>query len=182
MKLAPIIKLLRAKCPSFERRVFGLYGWSRVDETTNAQMPCAYVLPASVKGGEVAPSTSYRQGITDTFDIAIAAHLSPDDWQGKAGHDYIEELKAEIFKAILGLKLDAGVILRFESQVVSLNASNRNRLVELLTFAYDDDLDVDDSVQGADYDSLPDFLRMHTDVDPYGVKQVINLEPTEGQS
>lgn len=182
MKLAPIIKLLRLKCPSFERRVFGLYGWSRVDETTNATMPCAYVLPASVKGGEVAPSTAYRQGITDSFDIAVAVHLSPDDWQGKAGHDYVEELKAEIFRAILGLKLDAGVILRFESQVVSLNASNRNRLVELLTFSFDDDLDADDSVQGADYDSLPDFLRMHTDVDPYGVKQVINLEPTEGQS
>ena len=179
MKLAPIIKLLRVKCPSFERRVFGLYGWSRVDETTNAQMPCAYVLPASVKGGEVAPNTSYRQGITDTFDIAIAVHLSPDDWQGKAGHDYIEELKAEIFKAILGLKLDAGVILRFESQVVSLNASNRNRLVELLTFAYDDDLDVDDSVQGADYESLPDFLRQYTTVDPFGVQQIIHLEPTE---
>lgn len=179
MKLAPIIKLLRVKCPSFERRVFGLYGWSRVDETTNAQMPCAYVLPASIKGGEVVASTAYRQGITDTFDIAIAVHLSPDDWQGKAGHDYIEELKAEIFKAILGLKLDAGVILRFESQVVSLNASNRNRLVELLTFAYDDDLDVDDSVQGADFDSLPDFLRQYTTVDPYGVQQIIHLEPTE---
>ena len=179
MKLAPIIKLLRAKCPSFDRRVFGLYGWSRVDETTNAQMPCAYVLPASIKGGEVVASTAYRQGITDTFDIAIAVHLSPDDWQGKAGHDYIEELKAEIFKAILGLKLDAGVILRFESQVVSLNASNRNRLVELLTFAFDDDLDVDDSVQGADFDSLPDFLRQYTTVDPYGVQQIIHLEPTE---
>lgn len=179
MKLAPIIQLLRAKCPSFERRVFGLYGWSRVDETTNAQMPCAYVLPASIKGGEVVASTAYRQGITDTFDIAIAVHLSPDDWQGKAGHDYVEDLKAEIFKAILGLKLDTGVILRFESQVVSLNASNRNRLVELLTFAFDDDLDVDDSVQGADYESLPDFLRQYTTVEPYGVQQIIHLEPTE---
>jgi hypothetical protein len=106
-------------------------------------------------------------------------HLSSDDWQGKAGHDYIEELKAEIFRAILGLKLDAGVILRFESQVVSLNASNRNRLVELLTFAFDDDLDADDSVQGADYESLPDFLRQHTTVEPYGVQQIIHLEPTE---
>lgn len=178
MKLAPIIQLMREKCPSFERRVFGLYGWSRVDETTNAPMPCAYVLPASIKGGEVAASTAYRQSITDTFDIAVAVQLSSDDWQGKVGHDYIEDLKREIFSAILGLKIDDGVVLRFESQVVSLNASNRNRLVELLTFAFDDDLTAEDGVQGADYDSLPDFLRMHTTVQPHGVTQTISLEPT----
>lgn len=159
MKLAPIIECLRENCPSFERRVFGAYAWFNIDDSVSPAMPCAFVLPSGVTAETATTSTKYRQLIENHFSINICVSLTSDDALGKTGHDYLEDLKEEVFKAVLGLPLgypeQTNRIIYFESQSVNTSACNRARLVETLDFAYGELLMGSVTAQQRIIDSLP---------------------------
>ena len=101
MKLATIISALRAYCPSFERRVGGAAEYAAID-ITNLPMPCAFVLPVSEIGEDMdSMGTDYRQRVKQVFCVVILVSTT-DQERGQDAFDAIEDLKAEIFKAILG--------------------------------------------------------------------------------
>lgn len=164
MKLGPIIQVLRAGCPSFEGRVLGLAALTRMDETTNPKLPCAYVVPRATEARKATISTKYRQEIEDSFDVVVAVRLASDDESGREGHDAVEDLKAEIFRAILGARVADGQFIEFAGQSVNVPYLNRYRLVETLTFSSVDDLDDEDTAQGAMIDDLDRFDSMYTTV------------------
>lgn len=164
MKLAPIIQALRSGCESFDGRVFGLASLTRMDETTNPTMPCCYVVPRATEAHTAIISTKFRQEIEESFDVVIAVRLASDDEPGREGHDTIEDLKAEIFRVLLGAQIEEGVYLEFGGQVVNTAYLNRYRLVETLTFTCLDDLDDEDSAQGALIEDLDIFDKMVTQV------------------
>lgn len=164
MKLDPIIARLRAGCPSFGGRVFGLAALNRMDETTSPKFPCAYVLPKETVGMDVRSSTKYRQGVEDRFSVLVAVRLDDSDAPGRAGHDYVEDLKAEIFRCILGAQVKQNVIVEFSGQSVNVPYLNRYRLVETLEFSCADELDDTDTAQGAMIEDLDIFDTMHTQV------------------
>ena len=101
MKLATIISALRAYCPSFEGRVGGAAEYAAID-ITNLPMPCAFVLPVSEIGEDMdSMGTDYRQRVKQIFCVVILVSTA-DQERGQDAFDAIEDLKAEIFKAILG--------------------------------------------------------------------------------
>ena len=161
MKLAPIIEALRANCPSFERRIFGLYAWSTVDDDVFPAMPCAYVLPSKITAGTAYISTQYRQDIDNYFSIVVCVPLTKEDALGKSGHDQIEDLKDEIFKAILGASLEypakKNLIVSFQGQAWHQQATNRARLAEILTFTYGEQLTGNDYALGRIISDLPEL-------------------------
>ena len=65
--------------------------------------------PAGVSSDPATTSTKYRQQITNKFTVVVCVSLTQDDVLGKTGHDYIEELKEQVFHAILGLPLGYGI-------------------------------------------------------------------------
>ena len=164
MKLSPIIQVLRDTCLSLDRRVFGTFAWFTVDTQSNPKMPCAFVLPGEVKGGTFRASTRFREDIENTFSVNIAVALDKDDILGKCGHDQIEDLKAEVFRSLLGLPLgypeETNVIIRFVDQQVNLAACNAARLVETLTFAYDETLTGDGTAQQRLIDDFPTLRQV----------------------
>mgnify|MGYP001027795514 FL=1 len=159
MKLAPIIECLRENCPAFERRVFGTFAWLNIDDKVNPSLPCAFVLPSGVSSDRAITSTKYRQQITNKFTVVVCVSLTQDDVLGKTGHDYIEELKEQVFHAILGLPLGypefTGKIVCFGSQTVNSNACNGARLAENLDFSYDELLTGSITAQARIIDALP---------------------------
>ena len=101
MKLATIISALRAYCSSFEGRVGGAAEYAAID-ITNLPMPCAFVLPVSEIGEDMdSMGTDYRQRVKQIFCVVILVSTA-DQERGQDAFDAIEDLKAEIFKAILG--------------------------------------------------------------------------------
>ena len=92
---------LRAYCPSFEGRVGGAAEYAAID-ITNLPMPCAFVLPVSEIGEDMdSMGTDYRQRVKQVFCVVILVSTA-DQERGQDAFDAIEDLKAEIFKAILG--------------------------------------------------------------------------------
>ena len=64
MKLKPIIQELRAHCPGFEGRVFGVGTFSRLDESVAAELlPAAFVIPVSEDPEEPAVINRYKQQV-----------------------------------------------------------------------------------------------------------------------
>ena len=165
MKLAPIIQALRSRCRSFDGRVFGLAALTRMDETTSPKLPCCYVVPRATEAHSAILSTKFRQEIVESFDVVLAVRLSSDDEPGREGHDAIEDLKAEIFRVLLGAQVEQGVFLEFGGQVVNTAYLNRYRLVETITFSCTDDLDEADTAQGAMIGDLDIFDKMVTTVE-----------------
>nr|DAJ51209.1 MAG TPA: tail completion protein [Caudoviricetes sp.] len=159
MKLAPIIEELRENCPTLERRVFGLYGWFNLDDRAAPALPCAYVLPARVTAAEATTSTKYRQKIESTFTVVLCVEMTREDCLGKSGHDTLEDLKEEVFRAILGLPLgypeNTNTIITFGGQAVNSAACSAARLAENLDFSYTEIITGDIAAQGRLIESLP---------------------------
>lgn len=173
MKLAPIIEALRAKCPSFESRVFGVAMWAQAEAEINSNLPCAYVVPLSVDGGESYLSTKFRQTIRSHFGVAVVIGLSADDAAGNLGHDQIDDLRSEVFRAILGAQVGKNVWIEFDGQTVT--DLNRARLVETLEFSVEDDITGEETAQGQMIADLPDFDHLYATVAETGTKTAFHL-------
>lgn len=102
MKLKSTIEALRARCPSFKNRVFGAVEFSGlINRISPEELPACYVFvanetPATAQRLE----NSYYQEIEANISVVIA--VSSDDIRGQSATDTIEDLKEEIFLAILG--------------------------------------------------------------------------------
>lgn len=174
MKLAPIIEALRTNCPSFERRIFGLYAWSTVDDDVFPAMPCAYVLPSRVEAGTAFISTQYRQKISNHFSVVLCVPLSKEDALGRSGHDLLEDLKEEVFRAILGASLEypekKHLIVSFDGQQWHQEATNRARLAEVLGFSYNEELTGNKYALGRILESLPELNGVRLKAGGFPVK------------
>lgn len=168
MKLAPIIKVLREQCPSFEKRVFGTFAWLNVDDKAAPAMPCAYVLPQKVTADVIRGSTKPRQDIDSYFDVVVCVPLSREDALGRSGHDLIEDLKDEVFKAILFADIaypdSKNRVVAFQGQAWHSGATNAARLAETLSFSIPETLMGDDAAQGRIIDELPDLDQVRARV------------------
>lgn len=102
MKVSSTIQALRERCPSFNTRIFGAAEYQNLVNAINPeQLPAAYVFTIS-ENPKVLQSleNSYYQEIDAT--IAIVLVVSSEDIRGQSALDNAEDLKEEVFKAILG--------------------------------------------------------------------------------
>ena len=179
MKLKPIIQELRAHCPGFEGRVFGVGTFSRLDESVAAELlPAAFVIPVSEDPEEPAVINRYKQQVRFNFAVILMV-ANTEDEQGLTAWERSVDLKKEVFKAILGADdIQAGRDwIQFESLTVQLD------------FSCQYEINDNETRHGADIDRLGRFLRMYTDIDviaekghPDGrieAKVLIDLEKTK---
>ena len=163
MKLATIISALRAYCPSFERRVGGAAEYAAIDITT-LPMPCAFVLPVSEIGEDMdSMGTDYRQRVKQVFCVVILVSTT-DQERGQNAFDAIEDLKAEIFKAILGTSTAETDEIVYEGY--SDPDLNRARLALQLSFSVSYDVVDADTGHGRELDGLPDLKGIDSKIDP----------------
>lgn len=170
MKLKPIIQELRAHCPGFDGRVFGVGTFSRLDESVAAELlPAAFVIPVSEDPEEPAVINRYKQQVRFNFAVILMV-ANTEDEQGLTAWEKSVDLKKEVFQAILGADdIQAGRDwIQFESLTV-LNL-NRAALTVQLDFSCQYEISDNETRHGGDIDRLGRFLRMYTDVDVIGDK------------
>ena len=102
MKLQSTIQALRERCPSFKRHIYGICEWANLPAKINpAEQPSAYVFTLSEDADTANVSkNSYHQDIGTTVAVVVA--VPSKDIRGQTASDIFEDLKEEIFKAILG--------------------------------------------------------------------------------
>lgn len=102
MKITPIVAQMRARCPTFVGRVAGGIDWDAVAESAKLSLPAAYVI-ASADAAE--PSKAQNvvvQDITDQFSVVVV--LEPKDERGQEANDLLHDVRAELWRALVGWK------------------------------------------------------------------------------
>lgn len=163
MKLATVISALRANCPSFENRVGGAAEYAAID-VTNLPMPCAFVLPVTEIGEDMdVMQTDYRQRVKQTFGVVVLVS-TVDQERGQDAFDAIEDLKKEIFKAILGTSTSETDEIVYEGY--SQPDLTRARLALQINFSVSYDVVDSDTGHGRELSDLPDFDGIDSKIDP----------------
>nr|DAY85356.1 MAG TPA: tail completion protein [Caudoviricetes sp.] len=170
MKLKPIIEELRNYCPSFEQRVYGIGTFSQLSESISTEaLPAAFVVPMSEEPDDPATTSRYRQTVRFNFAVLLMVPNTEDE-QGLTAWEKADDLKKEVFHAILGADdIKSGKDwIQFEG--LSIADMNRAALTIQLDFSCEYEITDDETRHGADIDRLGRFLRMYTDVDVIGDK------------
>jgi len=103
MDVTSTIQALRERCPSFHNRVFGTAQMAQVDlENINPEEhPSAYVMCIREDSDDLSVTeNSYRQEVTAR--VAVVLLVPNHDERGQLASANAEQLKEEVFKAILG--------------------------------------------------------------------------------
>lgn len=163
MKLAPIVAELRRRCPSFEQRVYGSVEFSSIEATTNLAMPCAFVLPLGESTGERYSQNEYRQPVEQSVGVVVFVQATTDR-TGLDAYDFVEGIKAEILKAIVGWEANCEHD-ELEYDGMSILEFNRARLAVQMEFTWPYDIVDEETRHGVDIASLPDLTEVALNVD-----------------
>ena len=103
MKITPVIQQLRRECPSFQTVAGGL-DWDPTEKSTNTKLPAAFVI---VVGDEATEAKAHvvTQDIADDFDVCVV--LANKDERGQDAADRLHDLRAELWRALVGFVPDA---------------------------------------------------------------------------
>lgn len=168
MKLTPIIEEIRAQCPDFDSRVFGVAEFAQIAESTAPEeLPAAYVIPLTETPFEPVATTRYKQTVEFTFAVVLVVSNTVDE-QGLNAWERADDLKKAVFRSILGQDdYTAGRDwIQYEgASVVSLD---RAALMVQLEFSMNYDIDDTETRHGGDVERLGRFLRMYGDIDVIG--------------
>lgn len=100
MKLKSIIQQMRIFCPSFGRRVFGGLDWDPTKDSVRSQLPAAYVIYIGDEAEASDIQTGIRQRVRDSIDVNV--EISNADERGQAATDLLHDLRAELWRALVG--------------------------------------------------------------------------------
>lgn len=104
MKLNPIVSHLRAVCPSFAGRVTGGIDWDAVVESAQLALPAAYVIASADAAAPSRAQNAVIQDITEQFAVVIV--LDTSDERGQQDNDLLHDLRAELWRALVGWRPD----------------------------------------------------------------------------
>jgi len=104
MRLSPIVQALRERVPTFANRVFGLADFAALDGATMPVLPAAFVVPLDEEIRNLSTGTNVRAEIFERFAVIVA--LAQTDPRGQAAHDSLHDIRAELWGAIVGWRMD----------------------------------------------------------------------------
>ncbi len=170
MRVSSTIKALRERCPSFDNRVFGAIEWTSLSAINPADFPAAYVFTVSENPQELQRSENwYYQEVTATVAVVVAVPSA--DIRGQDAGDLVEDLKDEVFKALLSWAPngDSNCIYSYSNyRVLDTGASPKVWFVQL-EFTCDYVIDYKDTRQPQQLeDDCGNFDTVYSDVDMIG--------------
>lgn len=169
MDVTSTIAALRQRCPSFSNRVFGAAKITEINlesATNPVALPACYVM--CIRENADGPN-QVENGLQQVVEARVAVVIlvsNQQDERGQKGAVEAENLKAEIFKAILGWSPTPDPQSIYVYDQMWVLANNRSVLAIQVEFTCDYALGVDDS-------RIPDqlnedcgyFDKMYMDVD-----------------
>jgi hypothetical protein len=166
MRVSSTIKALRERCPSLSKRVYGALQWVSLSVVHPEKLPCAYVFTQSEDPKTLQSSeNSYKQLITAT--IAVVLCVPSLDVRGQEGADKIEDLKDEVFKALLGWapNSDPQCVYEYANYRVIDTSSTPAMWCVQLEFTVEYMLDTDDTYIKTEHENIGNFDKFYADVD-----------------
>ncbi len=104
MKISPILTQLRDYCPSLAQRVSVGIDPPVLQSPTPVQTPCALVRGLGDRAAENQAQNATCQIIRDRFAVLLVV----DATQGAAALDQLHELRAEVWRALVGFRPGSG--------------------------------------------------------------------------
>ncbi len=163
MKLAPLVEAIRQRCPSFAGRAAGAAEFKVLPEAANLAVPAAYVIPLDDHTEPQRSQNGYRQVLRDSFAVVMAISNSADE-RGQGAINSVHDLRAELWKALLGWEMDAAYSpIEYEGgQLLHLD---RARLYYQCEFAADVEIVTPDTYHGEQLAAAPAFTTVQIRVD-----------------
>ncbi len=164
MRLSLVIAALRLRCPTFEGRVSGAAEYELLPENAKMALPSAWIIPTNDTAGEQKSKTDYWQTVIDGFAVIVVMNNSADQRGQKAAFDAVHDLRAELFKALLGwqpelcydaIQYDGGNLLD----------TNRAHLYYQYDFSAKIEISEEDTRQWDDLQQLEELERIMVNVD-----------------
>lgn len=164
MKLSLVIAALRARCPTFGGNVAGAAEFRAIPETGKMRLPAAYVVPTEDVTAEQKSATDYWQNVTEGFAVVVVLDNTRDERGQAAGYDAVHDIRAEIWKALLGWEPDedAGPVSYSGGQLLDMD---RGRLYYQFEFMLTREITEDDTRQQEDLRTLDEFRTAGIDID-----------------
>lgn len=135
MKITPILTQLRAQCPTLANRVAAGIDLATLQASNPLATPCAYVVPIADVASKSVAQNLMLQPIRDRFEVTLVL----DTMDAAAALDQLHDLRAELWRALVGFKpgsdysdtaYDGGDLLPLEGREVPDNAWWRRRLAD----------------------------------------------------
>ncbi|MBU9866815.1 phage tail terminator protein [Rahnella aceris] len=165
MKLSLVVEQLRANCAVFEGRVGGAAEFKPLPDVAKLAVPAAYVIPLHDTTGEQKSQTDYWQEVTDGFSVVVALNNQPDERGQTASFDAYHQIRAFLFKTLLGWQPGEEYTFGIEYGGGVLLDMNRALLYYKYDFYATFELGEEDTWQWEDLKNLPWLKTVHVDVD-----------------
>lgn len=164
MKLSSVIAALRTRCPRFGGNVAGAAEFKAIPETGKMRLPAAYVVPTEDITAEQKSLTDYWQNVTEGFAVVVVLDNTRDERGQSAGYDAVHDVRAEIWRALLGWEPDenAGPVAYAGGQLLDMD---RGRLYYQFEFTLVREITEEDTRQQEDLNTLDEFKTVVIDVD-----------------
>jgi hypothetical protein len=164
MKLSLIIGALRERCPFFSRRVSALAAWKYLPSTLPA-LPAAFVMPGEEAAAAQQSATDYWQTVTEAFAVAVLLDATPAENGEDTAFDSLEEVKAQLWKALCGMRQEEGgdIIVYTGARLLEMADG---RLCYQFDFACDREIHEEMTRQHEELAALDAFHQMGIDLDP----------------
>jgi len=144
--------------------VAGAAEFKSLPETGKMRLPAAYVIPTEDVTAEQKSLTDYWQNVTEGFAVVVVLDNTRDERGQAAGYDAVHDVRAEIWKALLGWEPDpdAGPVAYAGGQLLDMD---RGRLYFQYEFTLNREIGEADTRQQDDLESLDEFKSMGIDID-----------------
>jgi len=106
MKLKPIIDQLKAETTLFGGRIAGASEYADEVAAARLTLPCAFVIRGAIFTDDARTLGEVVQMMTEEFGIAVAVDNSVDG-RGQAAEEFLDDVRTELLKALLGWNPDA---------------------------------------------------------------------------
>lgn len=165
MKIAPIVNQILAECPSF-KQVAGTISQELLEGVVSQKvLPAAYVVRLD-EDAEIAEASEYgneyHQELTEHFGVVV--FLGNADKRGQAAADQLDDLRAELFKALCGwCPSECHDPIEYEGG--TLQTLTRDRLIYFFEFKTTTTVTKEDTWQQVAYERLGTFDRVSVDID-----------------
>lgn len=164
MDIETIIAEIRGRCPLFAGRVAGSAQFKNLQQNTNVQVPCAFVMPLDDEPEEQRAKSGYRQDLRDAVAVVVAVSNEADERGQGAVVQVRKHIRAELFRCLLGWKVsDDYDGLIYEGG--SLIGVDRARLWYQFEFSAMTTIGEGETRLQANFDALPPFEGVSVGVD-----------------
>ena len=168
MKISPIIAQIQAECTSFTQ-VAGALTDDLEKVIAQAKLPAAYVVRRDAVG-EILEDMGIECNLLFPENFGVVVILNNNDSRAQMAADQLDDLRAELFKALLRWCPDAAHD-KIEYTGGSLVTLTRDRLIYSFQFKTFTTVQKEDTWQQVAYERMGPFKGVDNDVDDIGPRK-----------